>query len=205
MRKLLKKYPVCAWRGVMLIAPNFNVRHGRGRSTSTRTSTRTRPFAERRCCLVTNGERRSRGQRVNTKPFHIDAVDVKKVDLSVKISLSTSILTWEPINNVKKMVQSIPDVNPHDVNVKTASEFRRRVQDLAKENPTTEEGSTAKFCEESGVRERVSLGALQGAPLNATMDAPRNKSGSTWRIRGSPRKHFRTQISDEFLTVFTRV
>ncbi len=39
----------------------------------------------------------------------------KKVDVGVKISMSRSILTWDPNENVKKVVQAIRDVNPHNV------------------------------------------------------------------------------------------
>ncbi len=55
------------------------------------------------------------------------AVGVRKGDVDVKILLSTSILTWDPMEDVRETVQSIPDVNPHNVknfdavtNVKTA-------------------------------------------------------------------------------------
>ena len=47
--------------------------------------------------------------------FQIGAVSVRKVDVDVKISLSTSILTWDPIEDVTITVQSIPNVNPRDV------------------------------------------------------------------------------------------
>ncbi len=49
----------------------------------------------------------------------VRTVDVKKVDVDVKISLSTSILTWDPMEDVQKMVQSIPDLNRQNFDVVT--------------------------------------------------------------------------------------
>ncbi len=49
------------------------------------------------------------------KPFSHWCCSHQKLDIDVKTSLSTSILTRDPIDNVNKMTQSIPDVNPQDV------------------------------------------------------------------------------------------
>ncbi len=67
---------------------------------------------------------------VALKGFHTGPVSVRKVDAIVKLLLSTSIL---PNKGRPNMVQSIPDVNPHDVkiltrvtNVKTTQVLRLR-------------------------------------------------------------------------------
>ncbi len=47
----------------------------------------------------------------------VGAISVKSVDVDSKILTSTSKFTWDPMESVKKFIQSIPNVRSHDVKI----------------------------------------------------------------------------------------